>query len=191
MKTRLVGGLDVAVRVDNTALVSLELRSDWVLEEHAILVFPHIHPEKIGRTLSAIQKEDPHIAIGYDRLGTGEMVQLFPNNVRHVMEEVVSTMNMKQDIIGLLRKLFDDKKLIIYDERLYTEIAEQEKHISDAGNILYRHPSGFHDDRFWALGYAALTAVKYMKQGSYARVAIATPPKTMEGIITEDMINNI
>lgn len=188
----LFGGLDVALRIDNTAFTSLELDpKTGILEQYGIFVFPHIHPEKIDSGLTKINEKDRHIRIGYDRLGTGEMIKIFNPKIRGLMYEIISSMPGKQDIIGLLKTLWDNDKLIIHDDRLYTEIMEQEKVVSDAGNILYRHPQGFHDDRFWSLGYAAKAAVDYLKQPPKTYVGIVAKPKTLEGQITEDMLNSI
>jgi hypothetical protein len=187
----LFGGLDVALRIDNTSFCSLQLDlKTGILEQYGLVVWPHIHPKEIGENLAAINTEDRHTIIGYDRLGTGELIKLFPNKIIGIMQEIISSMPGKQDIIGLLKSLWDAQKLIIHDDRLYTEISEQEKYISDAGNILYRHPEGFHDDRFWSLGYAAKAAVEYMKKSSSIKVGIVSTKK-MEGQITEDMLNHI
>lgn len=187
----LFGGLDPALRTDNTSFCSLELRKDGVLEEYGLVVFPHIHPQEIGDGLEKINKVDRHVRIGYDRLGTGEMVKLFPDSLRGILWPVVSSMPEKQNIIGLLKTLWDKNQLIIHDERLYTEILEQERYVSEAGNILYRHPQGFHDDRFWSLGYAAKAAVDYIKRSLKIELAVVNPTKTLEGEITELMMKNI
>lgn len=158
------GGLDVAIRVDNTALTILDLIKEGdkkILEQVDTHVWPHIHPRIIEDDLSKIQRARPMVDIGYDRLGTGEMIKLFPQNLP--MTPVVSTMQEKHDLIGQIKHLASSEQLIIHDSELYREIMEQEKYISDAGNILYRHPSGFHDDRFWSLAYAVKVATDYIR----------------------------
>jgi hypothetical protein len=71
-------------------------------------------------------------------------------------------------MIGLVKGLFNQEKLVVHDKDLFREILEQERKISDAGNVLYQHPTGFHDDRFWALCYACSVA-------SYSLAGIPRP----------------
>ncbi len=61
-------------------------------------------------------------------------------------------------MISLVAGLFHQDRLTVHDPDLFREILEQERKKSDAGNILYQHPVGFHDDRFWALCYACTMA---------------------------------
>jgi len=182
------GGLDVALRVDNTALVILEMNEDKVFEEYGIKVWPHIHPAKIRDDLLTIQRDVRMNSIGYDRLGTGELIKMFPTELP--MHPVISSMPTKQDIIGLIRGMFTAKKLLIHDSDLKREITEQEKYISDAGNILYRHPQGFHDDRFWALGYACYVASKYLIGMPRYIAKVVPKPKSIDQDF-DDMLKNI
>lgn len=165
------GGLDVAVRVDNTAFICLELK-DSVFEEIGQKVWPHIEPAEIGEDLLLIQRKERMNAVGYDRLGSGEFVKMFSREIPLV--PIVSSMSKKQDIIGLIRGLNSAKRLIIHTDSLYKEMYEQETYKSEAGNVLYRHPSGFHDDRFWALGYACDVATKYL-MGMPTPMAVTFP----------------
>lgn len=153
------GGLDVALRVDSTAFFGVKLE-EGVFEEIGNRVWAHVHPAVIRDDLLDIQRVEKFYNIGYDRLGTGEVIKMFPKELP--MVPVISSMQKKQDILGLLRGLFGAKKLIIHSDTLYKEMLEQETYKTDAGNILYRHPSGFHDDRFWACGYALDVATKYL-----------------------------
>ena len=158
------GGLDVAVRVDSTVLTILDLIKEGdkrILEQVDIHKWPHIHPRVIADDLMKIQTARPMVKIGYDRLGSGEMMLLFPPRLPLV--PVVSTMQQKHDLIGQIKLLANSEQLIIHDSELYREIMEQESYKSEAGNILYRHPSGFHDDRFWSLCYSVKVATDYMR----------------------------
>lgn len=153
------GGLDVALRIDNTALFVMKLENG-IFEEISNKIWGHIDPSLIRDDLLIIQRIERMNAIGYDRLGTGEVIKMFPKELPLI--PVVSSMPTKQDIIGLMRGMFGAGKLKIHDDKLFKEIMEQETYKSDAGNILYRHPSGFHDDLFWACGYACYVATKYL-----------------------------
>jgi len=59
---------------------------------------------------------------------------------------------------------------------------------SDAGNLLYRHPEGFHDDRFWGLALAC-EAGSYAVRGITRSTAIAASPKenNLESLIMQEL----
>lgn len=160
------GGLDVALRVDNTALVVLKLE-DGVLEQVGQKVWPHMSLDKVADDMLKIQQLERMKAIGYDRLGIGDGAkQLFSKEIP--LRDIISSQTNKLAMIGLVKGLFNQEKLIVHDKDLFREILEQERKISDAGNVLYQHPTGFHDDRFWALCYACSVA-------SYSLAGIPRP----------------
>ena len=160
------GGLDVALRVDNTALVVLKLE-DGVLEQVGQKVWPHMALDKVADDVLKIQQLERMKAIGYDRLGIGDGAkQLFSKEIP--LRDIISSQTNKLAMIGLVKGLFNQEKLIVHDKDLFREILEQERKISDAGNVLYQHPTGFHDDRFWALCYACSVA-------SYSLAGIPRP----------------
>ena len=160
------GGLDVALRVDNTALVVLKLE-DGVLEQVGQKVWPHMSLDKVADDVLKIQQLKRMKAIGYDRLGIGDGAkQLFSKEIP--LRDIISSQTNKLAMIGLVKGLFNQEKLVVHDKDLFREILEQERKISDAGNVLYQHPTGFHDDRFWALCYACSVA-------SYSLAGIPRP----------------
>jgi len=160
------GGLDPALRVDNTVLEVLTLE-DGILDQTGQKVWPHINFKDINEDLVKINRLEKFKAIGYDRLGVGDGAkQLFSKEIP--LRDIVSSMTNKFDMISLVKGLFDQEKLTVHDKDLYREILEQERKISQAGNVLYQHPTGFHDDRFWALCYACAVA-------SYSIAGIARP----------------
>lgn len=160
------GGLDVALRVDNTALVVLKLE-DGILEQVGQKVWPHMSLDKVADDVLKIQQLERMKAIGYDRLGIGDGAkQLFSKEIP--LRDIISSQTNKLAMIGLVKGLFNQEKLVVHDKDLFREILEQERKISDAGNVLYQHPTGFHDDRFWALCYACSVA-------SYSLAGIPRP----------------
>jgi hypothetical protein len=160
------GGLDVALRVDNTALIVLKLE-DGILEQVGQKVWPHMSLDKVADDMLKIQQLERMKAIGYDRLGIGDGAkQLFNKEIP--LKDIISSQTNKLAMIGLVKGLFNQEKLVVHDKDLFREILEQERKISDAGNVLYQHPTGFHDDRFWALCYACSVA-------SYSLAGIPRP----------------
>ena len=128
------GGLDMAMRVDNSALIVLKLE-DGVLEQIGQKVWPHISLDKVAADMLKIQRIEKMKAIGYDRLGIGDGArQLFSKEVP--LRDIISSQTNKLAMIGLVKGLFTQEKLIVHDKDLFREILEQEKKISDAGNIL-------------------------------------------------------
>ena len=171
------GGLDVALRVDNTALCVLKLE-DGILDQIGQKIWPHIAFKRIAADLLAIQRRERMHSIGYDRLGVGDGArQLFSKEIP--LRDIISSQTNKFDMISLVKGLFDQDKLVVHDRDLFREILEQEKKISDAGNLLYQHPTGFHDDRFWALCYACAVAAHSM--AGVARPAVARIEAVRQG----------
>ena len=164
------GGLDLALRVDNTSLCVLKLE-DGILDQVGQKIWPHIAFKEINEDLLKIQNLERMKAIGYDRLGVGDGAkQLFDKQIP--LRDIVSSQPNKFDMISLVKGLFDQERLIVHDKDLYREILEQERKISDAGNILYQHPTGFHDDRFWSLCYACAVASHSMSGVARPRLAV-------------------
>jgi hypothetical protein len=164
------GGLDVALRVDNTSLCVLKLE-DNQLEQIGQKIWPHIPFDKINNDLLKIQNKERMAAIGYDRLGVGDGARyLFSKALP--LRDIVSSQPNKLDMISLVKGLFDQERLLVHDPELYKEILEQERKVSDAGNVLYQHPSGFHDDRFWSLCYACSVAAYAMSGVPRPRIAV-------------------
>lgn len=181
------GGLDIALRVDNTCLQVLKLE-DKVLEQRGQKVWPHMAFRDINEDLLKIQRRERMQAIGYDRLGVGDGAkQLFSKEIP--LRDIISSQPNKLDMISLVKGLFDQERLMVHDKDLFREILEQERKISDAGNVLYQHPTGFHDDRFWALCYACAMASHSMAGVARPRVAVQNFPRsgTLEQMAAKEL----
>jgi len=168
------GGIDFAKRVDNTAFEMLTLL-EGKLQHSAEKVWPHTDYRVVATDMTRIQEIERMNLIGADATGVGDAVlELFPRTMQNVLRPIKFTQPKKLEIIDVLQSLFNNDLLILhpkYSEILSDEILEQEREKTDAGNIVYKHPPGFHDDRFWALGCAAYVAAPYV----YGR-----PTATME-----------
>ncbi len=156
------GGLDIAQRVDNASFLMLERHEDGIFEEKGLKVWPHINFNQVGEDLGKIWQKERMAAIGYDRLGIGETAQqILPPYLP--LHPIVSSQPAKHRMINMVAAMFHSGKLIIHSQELFEEIMEQEKKITDAGNIIYNHPAGHHDDRFWSLCYACEVASSYIQ----------------------------
>jgi len=169
------GGLDIALRVDNTNLCVLKLE-DRVLDQIGQKMWPHMAFKEINDDLLKIQHLERMKAIGYDRLGVGDGAkQLFSKELP--LRDIVSSQPNKLDMISLVKGLFDQERLTVHDKDLYRELLEQERKVTDAGNILYQHPQGFHDDRFWSLCYACSVAAYSMAGVPRPSISVQRHPR--------------
>ena len=192
MKMPKFGGLDLAQRVDNSALVVLKLE-DGKLSQVGQKTWAHIDYEQVFNDVSKINNiEEGMHKICYDRTGVGDAVaKLINPEIRNIFRPVVLSAPKKFELISLMKGMFNRKKLIIHDRDLFREITEQEIVKSDAGNILYRHPQGFHDDRFWALALACDAASNHIRGYSRPAAVAATPRSLDLNTLVDQEINKM
>jgi len=156
------GGYDPAKRVDSAAFILLEFYNG-ILIQRGQKVWDKINYKVQAGDILKIQRKYKMTKLCFDRSGVGDAAsELFSREIP--MEEIISSLTSKIEMINFMHALFQNGKLKIKDRKLYDQVLEQEKYISDAGNELYRHPSSSHDDIFWALAYACYAA-KGMVQG--------------------------
>ena len=184
--------MDLAQRVDNSALVVLKLESGQ-LEQIGQKTWAHIDYEQVFNDVSKINNiEEGMHKICYDRTGVGDAVaKLINPEIRNIFRPVVLSAPKKFELISLMKGMFNRKKLIIHDRDLFREITEQEIVKSDAGNILYRHPQGFHDDRFWALALACDAASNHIRGYSRPAAVAATPRSLDLNTLVDQEINKM
>lgn len=176
-----VGGLDLAKRIDHSALIILRLEKTpsgpnyfWI---EAQMEWPHINYKKVAQDVLRIYSMYPMDKIGFDRSGVGDAASELFDKTSLAMEEIVTTMQRKFDIINIMKGLFEHKKLVLDPQtgrKIMEQMLSQERIISDAGNELYKHPSGTHDDLFWALGYACYVGLSYVLE--YQKPVITSGP---------------
>lgn len=161
-------GLDLAKRIDHSALVVLRMdysqkTGENFLYQEAHMIWPHVNYKTVSSDTLKIFKKYPWEILGFDQQGSGDAaVELFDVDGLH-MEGIKTTMNMKIDIIKVIKSLLNAKKLVVdSSSEIKQQILEQESIISNAGNELYKHPARSHDDLFWALGYACYVAMPYV-----------------------------
>jgi len=157
------GGVDLAKRVDHSALEILKLNTqEWRLEEEGFLKWPHVAYGQVAEDTLKINLKMPMELLGFDRTGVGDAAaELFDKSMLPLVP-IVTSNPTKLDIIHIIRTLFDKKMLLVDGEgELREQIEEQEEQVTEAGNLKYSH-SGEHDDRFWALGYACYVALPYL-----------------------------
>lgn len=152
------GGWDPARRQDSAALVIM----GWYPRARKFVqtgqrVWDNIDYRQQADDIYRINKKYRMHRMCYDRGGVGDAAgELISPEIRK--EAVLSSMQKKEEIITLIHALAQNGYLVIGDADLYRQMLEQQRNISDAGNVLYRHPPRSHDDIFWAMGYACYAA---------------------------------
>jgi len=161
-KTMRFGGLDLAKRTDHSALEILKIKDDTLIEE-GFLVWDHVNYGQVAKDLHKIHKQKGMNIIGFDRTGVGDAaIELF-DVITLPMEPIVMTNNRKIECVNAVQTMFQTGQLKISSKSPVREQLEmQQVKKSTAGNLIYEHPSGTHDDLFWALAYAAYVAVPFI-----------------------------
>ncbi len=155
-----IGGFDPAERVDHSAFTSWKWDGKN-LKQHGQLVWPHIRYDQIKKELDELNKKLPHERIGYDATGNVGIGSFFSENLQLV--EVKLSQPTKLDAIRSMQFLLQNKIIQIKREsELANQILEQEKIITDAGNVSYKHPQGRHDDVFWSACIGAYVAIEFI-----------------------------
>ena len=185
-----IGGMDLAKRVDHSAFIILKL-DKGILKQEAHYIWPHVKYGQVAGDVLKFQNKLPMEKIGFDRNSVGDFaVELFDKTALP-MEGIKTTMQSKLDMINVLKILFHQGLLQIDGKtELVTQIAEQEQIITDAGNTVYKHIPGRHDDLFWALCYACYVALEYvvnMVDPIIRYTPSAEPEKTVEETIESIM----
>jgi phage FluMu gp28-like protein len=89
-----------------------------------------------------------------DRTGVGEYIteEMQGANIKAQIEGIMLTISSKQEILGYMKNLMEQKALsLYYDQDLITEINVERYELAKTGQIQFSHPEGSHDDRLWSL----------------------------------------
>jgi len=163
---------------------------EGVLDQISQKVWDHSDYDTIARDMLTIQQHELFRSIGYDRTGVGDGARrLFNRQIP--LRDILLSAPKKFEIITTMKGLIAQGKLFIHDKDLYREILEQEKIISEAGNPLYRHPTGFHDDRFWALGLAVDQAAPFVLGRPMPSIAVAEADRSLIDLADEAIMKDI
>jgi phage FluMu gp28-like protein len=90
-----------------------------------------------------------------DQTGVGEAVVERAQKIVPNLEGVILSAPQKQDILGYLKLMMQEKRVLFpYELDFIQELNVERFELSKSGQILFSHPSGTHDDRFWAFALA-------------------------------------
>jgi hypothetical protein len=187
----LLGGLDLAERIDHTAL--------WVnkwdgqhLDQHAVGEWQGVHYPIIAEKVRVANDKLGGIhKIGYDETGNIAVGYLFSQDLEGIMEPIHATNPIKIDCVRIIKFLSELGVLRLKPgDPVIREIDEQQKVISPSGNQRYEHPTGSHDDRFWGLAFSCYIAVDYIVGMPPAAIVSANDALDM-GEDPDDIIENM
>ena len=191
MSRVLFGGLDIAQRTDNASFLMLERHQDGTFEEVGLKVWPHVNFDKVGSDIGKIWMAEKMHSIGYDRLGIGETAEkILPPYLP--LTPIVSSQPAKHRMINMVAAMIQSGRLIIHTQELYEEILNQQRKISDAGNVLYYHINGQHDDRFWSLCYACeMASISIAGITKHIGGSVPSRSKSIDQILKEDIAKGL
>ena len=91
-----------------------------------------------------------------DQTGMGEFfVQEAVKSGLKNTQGIMLSLPSKQEVLGYLKQLMEARRLqIFYDVDLINEVHLERYELSKVGQIMFSHPQGTHDDRFWSLALA-------------------------------------
>lgn len=90
-----------------------------------------------------------------DQTGVGEAVLEQAQKTVSKVEGVVLTAPQKQDVLGYLKLLMQERRVLFpYELDFLQELNVEQFELSKSGQILFSHPDGTHDDRLWAFALA-------------------------------------
>jgi hypothetical protein len=152
-------GVDLAKKEDFSVIAILRRDPDAFRLIH-LKVFPQgteyvavtNYMKALGERLKTIHK------FLVDQTGVGEAVlEEARKTLRGIadVEGVVLTAPAKQEILGYLKLMMQEKRVLFpYELDFLQELNVERFELSKSGQILFSHPSGTHDDRFWAFALA-------------------------------------
>jgi phage FluMu gp28-like protein len=149
-------GVDLAKKEDFTVVAVLRKDEDAFRLIH-LNVFPQ-GTEYVGvinylRALS--QRLNTIHRFLVDQTGVGEAVLEQAQKTVPNVEGIVLTAPTKQEILGYLKLMMQEKRVLFpYELDFLQELNIERFELSKSGQILFSHPAGTHDDRFWAFALA-------------------------------------
>ena len=161
--TTIIGGQDLAKHRDYSALVALEIIAKKA-RICGIKQWPHSDYRTVMAETRDIYRQKKFKLLGLDQNAMGEPVMEMYQSMGLKVEGVRFTLVTKAEMVELLRALLDSGQLEIPRHggplfvELRTQIKEQEVLIGASENPRFEHPTGRHDDLFWALAISCYVA---------------------------------
>ena len=149
-------GVDLAKKEDSSVVAVLRKDEDAFRLVH-LNVFPQ-GTEYVGviNYLKALSERLKTIhRFLADQTGVGEAVIEQAQKTVSNVEGIVLTAPQKQDALGYLKLLMQERRVLFpYELDFLQELNVERFELSKSGQILFSHPDGTHDDRLWAFALA-------------------------------------
>jgi phage FluMu gp28-like protein len=156
LKGNFYAGVDLAKKEDFSVVAVLRKDEDAFRLIH-LNVFPQ-GTEYVGviNYLKALSERLKTIhRFLADQTGVGEAVIEQAQKTVSNVEGIVLTAPQKQDILGYLKLLMQERRVLFpYELDFLQELNVERFELSKSGQILFSHPEGTHDDRLWAFALA-------------------------------------
>ena len=160
LKGSFYAGVDLAKKEDFSVVAVLRKDEDAFRLVH-LNVFPQ-GTEYVGvinylKALSERLKTVHRFLV--DQTGVGEAVLEQAQKTVLNVEGVVLTAPQKQDILGYLKLMMQERRVLFpYELDFLQELNVERFELSKSGQVLFSHPDGTHDDRLWAFALAVFAA---------------------------------
>ena len=135
-----------------------------------VLDLVHMHRFKRGTSIASaigyaklLNEQWTRLEAAYiDKTKHGDfIVTTFQEAGIHNPTGVNFTLETKQEMAQILKQRMEQAALRIpYDRDTIDELNVEKYEFTKAGKIAFSHPTGTHDDRFWALALAVYAAMK-------------------------------
>jgi phage FluMu gp28-like protein len=149
-------GVDLAKKEDFSAVAVLRRDEDAFRLIH-LNVFPQ-GTEYVGviNYLKALSERLRTVhKFLVDQTGVGEAVLEQAKKTVPNIDGVILTAPSKQEILGYLKLMMQERRILFpYELDFLQELNIERYELTKAGQIQFSHPSGTHDDRFWAFALA-------------------------------------
>ena len=158
-------GQDLAKRRDFSALIVLQAINNDILKLIFWREWEHVDYKTVIVDTKRYFQHFHWTKLGVDRSGIGDSI--IEAYATENAEGIVFSQKTKEEMIENILLLRQQGKLILPAhgaEKLIQQIEEQERIISEAGTVKFRHPSGSHDDLLWALALACRVAKEEMEK---------------------------
>jgi phage FluMu gp28-like protein len=149
-------GIDLAKKEDFSVVAVLRKDEDAFRLIH-LNVFPQ-GTEYVGvinylKALSERLKTIHRFLV--DQTGVGEAVLEQAKKTVPNIEGVILTAPSKQEILGYLKMMMQEKRVLFpYELDFLQELNVERFELTKSGQIQFSHPDGTNDDRFWAFALA-------------------------------------
>jgi phage FluMu gp28-like protein len=166
LKGRFYVGVDLGKHRDFSVVAVIERREDGYYLLHCTdeKVFPLETPyaSVIGyvKKLTSKWQVSCHVCVDIGGVGDPIVEEMQRGGIPNV--EGITFQSRKEEMATILKQtMIEGRFKLPYDRGVITELNVEMFELTKSGKIVFNHPSGSHDDKFWAIALALYAAVKH------------------------------